>query len=254
MVVNWYAPHAPYVAPPPDLHTGEVVGLTVEEQHYNWMIEAMDHEMGRVMDAVDLNRTTVFFTADNGTPGDVISPPSTTAKVSLYEGGVRVPLIAAGLGVQRANETSDHLVQLEDLHATLAALASIEEDLAIDGRSFSNSLTDPAAAPHREHALASRFAPEGFAPTSATIAIRDAFHKLILSSEAEPELYLLGAAPREGAELLAGRHHPRRAARTGSTSGPGPARALPAADDDRALSLGTPAHATAPRFRGTTAA
>ena len=39
------------------------------------MIEAMDTELGRLLDGVDLATTTVIFLGDNGTPNEVTVPP-----------------------------------------------------------------------------------------------------------------------------------------------------------------------------------
>ena len=67
---------------------------------YKADIQALDTEIGRLLAEVDLETTTVIFIGDNGVP-----PPVTDAgqgirgaKWSVYEGGVRVPLVVAGAG------------------------------------------------------------------------------------------------------------------------------------------------------------
>ena len=62
------------------------------------MIEAMDHEIGRLLASLApevLARTTVVFVGDNGTPNCVPVAPFAPdrAKGYLFEGGVNVPLI-----------------------------------------------------------------------------------------------------------------------------------------------------------------
>lgn len=65
------------------------------------MIEALDTEIGRVLSALTpevRSRTNVIFVSDNGTPGEVSAPPVSArrAKATLFEGGIRVPLVIAG--------------------------------------------------------------------------------------------------------------------------------------------------------------
>ena len=65
------------------------------------MIEAMDTELGRLLDGVDFATTTVIFLGDNGTPNEVTVPPYNRdhAKLRVYEQGVKVPMIVAGNAV-----------------------------------------------------------------------------------------------------------------------------------------------------------
>ncbi|MFB6098184.1 MAG: sulfatase-like hydrolase/transferase, partial [Salinibacter sp.] len=70
---------------------------------YAAMVEAVDQSVGRIVDTLreeDLFADTLFlFTSDNG-PTDVSPPrPLRAGKGTIYEGGIRVPLIAAGAGV-----------------------------------------------------------------------------------------------------------------------------------------------------------
>lgn len=69
--------------------------------------------------------TVILFLGDNGTPGRVAQQPYQTdrAKGSLYEGGIRVPLVIAGPPVQRPGAREAALVASIDLFATIAELA-----------------------------------------------------------------------------------------------------------------------------------
>ncbi len=72
--------------------------------------------------------TLVIFTSDNG--------PLKGFKRDLYEGGIRVPMIANWPGTIAASTTSDHISAFQDLFPTLAELAAIEAPKNTDGVSF----------------------------------------------------------------------------------------------------------------------
>ncbi len=118
------APHGPFHVPPDTLYT---VGNTNNNLgKYLAMIEAMDHEIGRLLNSMSeetRENTVVIFIGDNGTPGGVIQNfPSNHSKGTMYEGGVRVPLIISGKGVTRVNEVDNNLNHVTDLYATILEL------------------------------------------------------------------------------------------------------------------------------------
>ena len=97
--VAFNAPHGPFHEPPDELLADpSIYNYVIGRHKYLAMIEAMDTEFGRIMDAVDLSDTTVIFVADNGTPGGFLEPPYpiTHGKGTVYEGALSVPLIVAG--------------------------------------------------------------------------------------------------------------------------------------------------------------
>ena len=167
--VAFHAPHAPFHAPPDELHTVDLTGAG-DRELYEAMVEALDTEIGRLLTSLPsgaLERTTVIFAGDNGTPSSVTVPPFDPghAKLSLYEGGVNVPLVVAGARVAWAGE-SDALVQLTDVAATVLGLADADPGLLppaalSDSASFAALLADPAAPPARPHAYAEVFRPNG---------------------------------------------------------------------------------------------
>lgn len=121
------APHGPFHVPPADLH---VTPATDNRSNYFAMIEAMDHEIGRLlasMDQATRDNTIIFFIGDNGTPGGVSEfYPQGHAKGSVYEGGLRVPMIVSGKDVGRVGEVENGLVQATDLHATILELLGVQ--------------------------------------------------------------------------------------------------------------------------------
>lgn len=122
------AAHSPFHVPPADLYTISPTGNN--RRQYAAMIEAMDSEIGRLLESIpstELEKTFIIFIGDNGTPGQVIQNyPSDHAKTSIYEGGVHVPMIISGAGVTRKNETENALIHAVDLHATIMELIGTE--------------------------------------------------------------------------------------------------------------------------------
>ncbi|XMO87648.1 sulfatase-like hydrolase/transferase [Algibacter sp. AS12] len=143
------APHVPFQAPPAGTYT---TTPTDDRSTYLSMIENLDYEIDRLiksMDAETLENTVIIFIGDNGTPGRANTYwPNGHAKASLYEGGVRVPMIITGKSVARVNEVEAGLTQATDLHATILELAGVpllggtENSLSLKpALSFSNQIS-----------------------------------------------------------------------------------------------------------------
>lgn len=145
------APHSPFHLPPADLHTRNLSGSTADidantRSYYLSAIEAMDAEIGRLLnslsDEVRAN-TIIIFIGDNGTPRRIIDTTNfdrSHAKGSLYQGGVGVPLVISGKGVERQGERETALVTATDLYATIAQIAGVESQSVHDSNSFKTLL------------------------------------------------------------------------------------------------------------------
>ena len=144
----------------PDAWTGK--GQT--NPFYCAMVEELDTYMGHLFDYLEntedprwpghklVENTYIIFTSDNGgmekTPGEIITDnyPLDRGKISLMEGGTRVPLIITGPGIE-AGVQSDVLVNGLDFYPTILTLTGTEkpEDKSLDGLDVSKLLlTDPA--------------------------------------------------------------------------------------------------------------
>ena len=131
---------------------------------YCAMVEELDSYMGHLFDYLEstedprwpghklVENTYIIFTSDNGgmekTPGEIITDnyPLDRGKISLMEGGTRVPLIITGPGIG-AGVQSDVLVNGLDFYPTILTLTGTEkpEDKSLDGLDVSKLLlTDPA--------------------------------------------------------------------------------------------------------------
>lgn len=131
LVLAFNAPHAPFHKPPGELITHNLtqVDCSISRRPcYVAAIEAMDTEIGRLMDELTLlgvrDETTVIFFGDNGTPGEVTAPPYNPdhAKPSLYEGGIHVPFVVSGYGIADPGRTADGLVNAVDVFGTVMNL------------------------------------------------------------------------------------------------------------------------------------
>lgn len=116
-------------------------GPGLNDSRYGAMIEAMDASMGRVFAALDAlgqrDNTLVIFTSDNGGfSGVADNRPLRAGKGYLYEGGIRVPLIARWPGVIPPGSLSDEPVISMDFFPTLLEAAGIPLEQSSDGESL----------------------------------------------------------------------------------------------------------------------
>ncbi|WP_435021965.1 sulfatase family protein [Tundrisphaera sp. TA3] len=116
---------------------------------YYGSVSLVDHEVGRLLATLDANnlreKTLVLFTSDNGPEGLKRYPkavhshgsagPLRGQKLSMYEGGIRVPGIVRWPGRVRAGTVSDEPVAFFDLLPTLCAATGtpVPDHLGLDG-------------------------------------------------------------------------------------------------------------------------
>jgi arylsulfatase A-like enzyme len=136
--------------PFPEQHYG---AQAMPHATYAAMVSRLDRDVGRILDKLGelgLDRNTiVFITSDNGPSVEGGSDPEFFAssgplrgvKRDVYEGGIRVPMIAWGPGRIPAGRTSDEVWALWDVLPTLAGLAGANPPARIDGISMVPSLT-----------------------------------------------------------------------------------------------------------------
>jgi arylsulfatase A-like enzyme len=111
------------------------------------MIEAMDRQIGRVLQALDeeglRENTVVVFTSDNGGERFADTWPFTGKKTELLEGGLRIPSVVSWPAHIPPNRTTDQVSISMDWVATLLAAAGMESDPAypLDGMNLLPVLT-----------------------------------------------------------------------------------------------------------------
>lgn len=150
--------HAKQVAP----HIYPTDGWTADHwRQYGWgyrrLIEKADGYVGQVVDALAasgrLDDTLVIFASDHGDGG---GSHCWNQKSILYEESVRVPLIAAGPGVNGRDRVDDeHLVSLGlDFLPTLCDVAGARCPAGLAGRSLRPLFAGQDNLPWRDHLIA----------------------------------------------------------------------------------------------------
>jgi len=126
-----------------------VPNLPHGREYYLAQLELMDAEIGRLLDALDKGSlaedTLIIYTTDNGGStcnyGD--NSPLRGTKYTLWEGGVRVPMLVRWPSQVPAGTSTSALVSSMDLYPTALAAAGADPGAAAhcDGRDFLGSLT-----------------------------------------------------------------------------------------------------------------
>ncbi len=156
-------------------------GTPEDRVAYAAMVTTLDHEVGRVLDALNeaglAKNTVVVFTSDNGGhPNYTGNAPHRGSKWNLYEGGIRVPFLVHWPGHTPPGTLCSQPVHGCDLLPTFAAFAGAATPSNLDGVSLASLWRDPAQ-PLPERALIWHFPfyhPEkGFAKAQGTIGVND---------------------------------------------------------------------------------
>ncbi|MEX2110587.1 MAG: sulfatase-like hydrolase/transferase [Gemmatimonadaceae bacterium] len=109
----------------PPLYQGPTAGAPATRRDYVRMLERADEGVGQILAALErrgLNRNTlVIFTNDNGGEWLSRNAPLSNRKSTLWEGGIRVPLILRWPGHLPTNTTSAQVAITMDLTASILA-------------------------------------------------------------------------------------------------------------------------------------
>ena len=210
--VAFNAPHSPFHKPPNELHSRDALPLYQSgvnpRPYFEAMSEALDTEIGRLLQGVDLATTTVILVGDNGTTSSVVAPPypASKSKSTVYQGGIRVPLLVAGAGVVSPGRLVPALANTVDLYPTILELAGINPAAVVpagtklDGVSLLPYVRNVQHPGPRQWAYAERFGKvynRGYQR-----AIRNARYKLIERASGSREFYDVVADPFEAKNLL----------------------------------------------------
>jgi len=182
---------------------------------YAAMVESLDQNVGRILKKIDelgiADRTVIFLTSDNG--GFIIkyrgqtvtnNAPLRSGKGSLWEGGVRVPLLIRWPGVTPSGATCTEPVASTDFYPTILQMARLEGDpkhnAAVDGLSLVPLLEDPQTELDRD-ALYFHY-PHYYPTTTPVSSVRARDWKLLEFHEDEHvELFNLRDDPSEERDL-----------------------------------------------------
>jgi arylsulfatase A len=115
---------------------------------YAAMVTHLDRHVGMILDKLEekgiAGNTLIIFTSDNGSYSEGgyhysmhdSNAPLRGGKRDLYEGGIRVPMIAWWPGRIEAGTTSDHISGFQDMMPTFTELAGMPYPPGIDGLSM----------------------------------------------------------------------------------------------------------------------
>ncbi len=172
------------------------------------MITRMDAQIGRIFALLKERgldeKTIVFFSSDNGPHAEGGNDPKffnasgglRGIKRALYEGGIRVPLLARWPGKIAAGKTSTHVGYFGDVMATCAELAGATPPAENDSVSFAPELLGQ---PQKKHdALYWEFH-EG--ATKQAVLVDQRWKGVRVRPGAPMELYDLGVDPGETRDL-----------------------------------------------------
>ncbi|HLO79419.1 MAG TPA: sulfatase-like hydrolase/transferase, partial [Chitinophagaceae bacterium] len=186
-------------------------GLDTVEARYASLVEGMDKSLGDIMDYLKAMKadqnTVIIFMSDNGglsltphrtAPAHTQNLPLKAGKGSVYEGGIRVPMIVSWPAFIKARTVTDQYVMIEDFFPTILSLAGIkkyEMVQQIDGISmvpiFSNPLYSDTSRALIWH-YPNKWQNEGGPGINYYSAIRKGSWKLVYSMrDGKKELYNL---------------------------------------------------------------
>jgi arylsulfatase A-like enzyme len=153
---------------------------------YAAMIFNLDENIGRLLQALQetgkADNTLVVFTSDNGGESRVTSnAPLRAGKSTLYEGGIREPLLVKYPKMIKGGSVSNAPVITTDFYPTLIEMARARMDKTqiMDGRSFVDSLKNPNKARNETLYWYYPLAKPHFLGGRSAQAIRDGDYKLI---------------------------------------------------------------------------
>lgn len=168
------------------------------------MVTRLDKQVGEIvakLKELGLDKNTIiFFSSDNGPHQEGGANPDffksygpfRGVKRDLYEGGIRLPLIAYAPGKVKAGVKSNQICAMWDMMPTLASIAGVTlpKNLKTDGISILPTLTGKGK--QKQH----KFLYWEFHEQGGKIAVRKGDWKLIIqkvltNKNAEPELYNL---------------------------------------------------------------
>ncbi|MBU6324957.1 MAG: sulfatase-like hydrolase/transferase, partial [Bacteroidetes bacterium] len=208
------APHSPYHLPPADLHSYSSLSGTAQDirarpkEYFKAMVQAMDHEIGRLFDSLRsmkrLDSTDIIFIGDNGNTKQTAQNTDTSrVKGTIYEYGIRVPMIISGPSVRKPGRSSAAMVHEVDLFETIPALLGLNKSLPAgvisDGRSLMPIINN-AGDSVRPWVFSEVFQIPASKDDGKCIKTRN--YKLMRFDDGHEEFYLLSKDPNERDNLL----------------------------------------------------
>ncbi len=198
--------HTPFVPSEEQMKAVRSAGDTEQRARYKAVLVALDQQIGRLVDGLRDTNSLVLFIGDNGA-----SPPFERERVgglrgqklSLYEGGIRVPFVAWWPRTVKGGVVNDKtVISTLDLVPTLAAIAGakLPNGYVPDGEEMTAAIKGQM--PSRSRPLfweygrnnASFAYPKDAKHRSPNVAVRDGQWKLLVNADGRSaELFNLTA-------------------------------------------------------------
>lgn len=138
----------------PKYRTGPYESQKETHAAFAAMVDLLDRQVGEIKQKVEelgiADNTLIIFTSDNGPHTEGGADPEyfdsngifRGTKRDLYEGGIRVPMIAYWPKKIKKNSTTDHISAFWDIFPTLTHLVNGDTPPELDGISFLPTLFD----------------------------------------------------------------------------------------------------------------
>ena len=151
LYLSHYAVHTPIMSDERYFQKYIDKGLDSVEAKYASMVEAMDKSLGDIMNYLAEHNleqnTVVLFMSDNGGLSAVArgetahshNRPLSSGKGSIYEGGIREPMLVKWPGRIKPNTVNDNYLIIEDFYPSILEIAGINNPKTVqkvDGQSF----------------------------------------------------------------------------------------------------------------------
>jgi arylsulfatase B len=200
LVVSYGAVHSPMQAKTEDIKAMRRI-KDVQRRIFAGMLLSLDRGVGMLRDQLEKHsltrQTMVVFVSDNGGPTEELTSsnaPLRGGKGSVYEGGIRVPMVWSYPGKIPAGRTEDRPVLSLDIAATALDVAGLPPVENADGRSLLEWVDDPSL-DHPHDVLFWRM-------SGGKLACRVGNWKVVKPKKGEPfELYHLAGDPTESRNL-----------------------------------------------------
>ena len=201
--IGKFAPEKPYLGydEGPEYRKGPYESQDHPHAAFVAMIKILDRQVGEIMDLLEesglAENTLVIFTSDNGPHLEGGADPEyfnsngplRGFKRDLYEGGIRVPMIAYWKGKIKPGAETDHISAFWDIFPTVSELAGLSTPGNLDGISFVPTLFNQSELQRKHEYLYWEFHEKG-----GRIAVRKDQWKavkydVLKESDAPMELY-----------------------------------------------------------------
>ncbi|WP_197529415.1 sulfatase-like hydrolase/transferase [Botrimarina mediterranea] len=221
LYTSFTAPHTPMQATPADLQYIDslgIAGFTGSRRTYAAMQHAMDRNIGKLLDAIEdpngdgdtsdsvAENTLLMFINDNGGDCCDVDPNFSSngalrnGKGSQFDGGIRVPMIVAGAGVQASvrGTSSQDLVHAIDLLPTAfvgAGGGAFDDAEVIDGKNLLPYLNGQSPGVAHDNLFLPRF-------SNQQSAVRKGDWKYMYQPNTGYQLYNLAVNPGESNNVV----------------------------------------------------